>query len=650
MSNLVYQGQKVHFAGKQINIPNANLHNGLVAYWKLDEVDGSIRDYANNITDVSHGSTVTFNQDGKINKSLLFTNGGYVQFSNAEELKMAGKSFSIAGWVYVVSDSSATAGCLIGGEVGSFGSLILENKIYVGRVGIASTWSGLSIIPDEWTFIAVVHDFLKATNNFTVYRNTDCSTRSSSKAFTADAASNLLGIFTLGVDASLYFNYYVDEIGIWDRVLSATEVSTLYNNGTGKTFPFMSYRQNLLSNLLAYYKLDGSTGSTAIDSTGRFNANIEYPTWEQTGKIGTSVKFTASDSHHASLEAMCPYITNKFSVSAWLKIPPIDGMSKTVFTTTGIHGSIQMFRIGDNGTWYSRMMPNPASYSYQNTSPSSGEGTWCHFVSTFDRDGSLEMYINNVKSANTKDVAPLSASDFTSQEIRFGPFRYGTIDEIAVWNKVLSADEVSELYNYGVGRTYPFTYTKKLITDDFESYSTGNLGGQGNWVCINGECLITDVSGDNRFTSDGEEDCERRSETFSDDQYAQVRIDAVAVNSDIGVAVRCSGSSVTDGYYFMYYGGFGSHKVGYTYPVGQWIEIDGAPVSGLNVGDILRLEIVGTELRAYRNGSLDTELFNGTGTYDASTIIATYPALAHGSVGIAAYNGGNGDDFVGGEL
>ena len=37
-----------------------------------------------------------------------------------------------------------------------------------------------------------------------------------------------------------YFNGNIDEVAIWGRVLTPTEVSTLYNNGKGLSYPFAS--------------------------------------------------------------------------------------------------------------------------------------------------------------------------------------------------------------------------------------------------------------------------------------------------------------------------------------------------------------------------------------------------------------------------
>ena len=37
-----------------------------------------------------------------------------------------------------------------------------------------------------------------------------------------------------------FLNCYIDEVGIWSRTLTSTEVSDLYNSGSGLQYPFSS--------------------------------------------------------------------------------------------------------------------------------------------------------------------------------------------------------------------------------------------------------------------------------------------------------------------------------------------------------------------------------------------------------------------------
>ena len=201
------------------------------------------------------------------------------------------------------------------------------------------------------------------------------------------------------------------------------------------------------------------------------------------------------------------------------------------------------------------------------------------------------------------------------------------------------------------------------LSDDFQSLSTGNLAGQGNWVTCRAsqQIDVVDASGDHRFQGwsglEYSERCCMRSETFSADQYSQCTIDSVPGDdgNDVGVAVRCNRFD-DEGWqeqYFAYYG-HSLHRAIFYSINGGWVAISECYGSGLglSVGDVLRLEAEGNTLRAYLNGSLDTELNNGA-TVDVSAIIAdpNYSHLAGGAPGVAvADNGAQGDDWQGGNL
>lgn len=194
------------------------------------------------------------------------------------------------------------------------------------------------------------------------------------------------------------------------------------------------------------------------------------------------------------------------------------------------------------------------------------------------------------------------------------------------------------------------------VSDDFESYSIGNLSGQGNWVAIRPSYPINiiDVSGDQRFKGSSEynERCYTRTEAFSVDHYAQCTIESAPDDgSDTGVAVRCNRyyDSGWQEQFFAYYG-HNTHRAIFYSINGSWVALSEVATTGVSPGDVLRLEVEGNILRAYYNGSLDTVMDNGA-IINVASIISTYPRLAEGTPGIAtAGNGGSGDNFEAGDL
>jgi hypothetical protein len=83
--------------------------------------------------------------------------------------------------------------------------------------------------------------------------------------------------------AGRYFNGAIDEVLIFNRSLNSTEISQLYNNGSGlyantSIAPFNS-------GLVAGYHLDEGSGTTIRDITGRYNGTTSGSPSYSTGKV-----------------------------------------------------------------------------------------------------------------------------------------------------------------------------------------------------------------------------------------------------------------------------------------------------------------------------------------------------------------------------
>ncbi len=81
---------------------------------------------------------------------------------------------------------------------------------------------------------------------------------------------------------------------------------------------------------------------------------------------------------------------------------------------------------------------------------------WYHIIGTADRDGLQKIYVNGVFD-KSKDISSIGNIDYsytlTIGALR-GIFRFwnGLIDEVRIYNRALSADEIQALYNSSVGR------------------------------------------------------------------------------------------------------------------------------------------------------------------------------------------------------
>lgn len=224
---------------------NNTLLTSLVGYWKLDEASGDALDSygANTLTDVN---TVASGA-GKQGTSRDFEDGNSETLSITDNaaLSMGDIDFSIAGWVNLESEPVNTMGILgkwnSGGNNREYyieyaGSAVDRFRLFVSGDGTASTQVTANnfgaVTTGTWYFVHAYHD--SANNLIGISVNNG----------TADTASHSTGCFdgnstfylgSINNGALSFFDGLLDEWGVWKKLLSAQEVTDLYNGGNGNT-------------------------------------------------------------------------------------------------------------------------------------------------------------------------------------------------------------------------------------------------------------------------------------------------------------------------------------------------------------------------------------------------------------------------------
>ena len=211
------------------------LQDNLVAYYKLD---GNSNDSvgSNNGTDTSitYGSSY-----GKIGQGAGFngSNSG-VDLGNFTGVNSS-SAMTVSAWVK--KTSNINYGMIIAkGDVSAAGGVFeLRNTGTTGkyeiniRTTVVKDCLATSVIPTGvWTHILAVYN----GSDLRIYINgvLENTTASVTGNLNSATTTTYLGRRTDGY----YFGGALDEVGIWSRALSSTEVGELYNSGAGLTYPF----------------------------------------------------------------------------------------------------------------------------------------------------------------------------------------------------------------------------------------------------------------------------------------------------------------------------------------------------------------------------------------------------------------------------
>jgi hypothetical protein len=93
--------------------------------------------------------------------------------------------------------------------------------------------------------------------------------------------TGLFNIGRYGGNSSGYFNGIIDEIGIWGKALTSSDITSLYNGGAGRGYDETNALFSTSSTLLGYYGLNETSGANVFTS-GNVNsiptANVRYST------------------------------------------------------------------------------------------------------------------------------------------------------------------------------------------------------------------------------------------------------------------------------------------------------------------------------------------------------------------------------------
>ena len=228
---------------------------------------------------------------------------------------------------------------------------------------------------------------------------------------------------------------------------------------------------SLLTGLLAYWKLDnnGSGGVSLVDSSGN-SRTLTAPNGTSglslgSGVINGSAQFTGDSSTYLSRSGTFLNGTrDAYSISAWVKT----GEETDLFIVdqaTGDNwgGSSIALEMFSDGTIYGTIFwSDTPDFDRATGTTAINNGNFNHVAMTWLRTGSIKVYVNGVlngSSASSGNYANVPTNNISLNSNADGSFAVGkncNIDEVGVWNKELSASEITSLYNAGAGKTYPF--------------------------------------------------------------------------------------------------------------------------------------------------------------------------------------------------
>ncbi len=236
-----------------------NLNTDIISYYRLNGTSGVVLDALNNGTNGTNNGA-TRGVAGIINNSFDFERDDLDNVTIAG-LDLAGIDLTINAWTLPESVTAATVFTILGTQVtGGYAFGHFATALYFGRHGeTICVSSGAVNVGGGFEMVSVVYNSSGA--NFFI-NGTFVDTVACSFSFVT-GNGYYIGQFATNDGA---YDGRIDELGLWNRSLTPSELLDLFNNGTGITFT-EQFPPNVTLNF-------PSNGTESANTTLVFNATL----------------------------------------------------------------------------------------------------------------------------------------------------------------------------------------------------------------------------------------------------------------------------------------------------------------------------------------------------------------------------------------
>ncbi len=200
----------------------------------------------------------------------------------------------------------------------------------------------------------------------------------------------------------------------------------------------ISWSGDLNTDLVAYYPFDETSGTTVDDLTGTYDATAESDvifTTEVVGTLNTGADFGTQNAINLPSEI----ITKPFSVSMWTN----HSTTSNNAMAGGDSNNVQLTINGANKLYLEKV----GAVAMLVGDSVIAQDVWTHVVMTYAADGTTVFYVNGSADGNDVNDQTFSATGQAIGEALNGNRFTGSLDEFAIWSRVISPDEVTYLYS-----------------------------------------------------------------------------------------------------------------------------------------------------------------------------------------------------------
>ena len=288
----------------------------------------------------------------------------------------------------------------------------------------------------EWTHIAIVRDMTAARLRWYVNGRQ-----------VVDTGTTILGVresamsLRIGAGYLEHFRGLIDEVGLWDRPLTAGEIAAVYDYAAGVS-------SALRKGLVGHWLGDGDTKDAQRKHDGKAAGTVTY-TADRHGMAKRAFLFDQSGGYVTVPDSDALDTDATFTISMWVKPKTNRGHLFVKWGTAFADYSLQLSNDG-------RVEFIVCDVNMRQERLATGEALvadrWAHVAATFDK-GVMAIYIDGKRQAakTSATIKSTSTREYDGDDVSIGGHPSGgavfggAIDEPALWNRALSAEEIAQV-------------------------------------------------------------------------------------------------------------------------------------------------------------------------------------------------------------
>jgi type II secretory pathway pseudopilin PulG len=241
---------------------------------------------------------------------------------------------------------------------------------------------------------------------------------------------------------------------------------------------------NIINGLVGHWKFDEKSGSTAYDSSGNGNIGILYNSPTRTAstscKVGSCMSFDGVNDYVQVPTSASLNPTTVLTMEVWIKSTGnAESDGRIISKRAGVVG-YEMLLMTASGL-IEVFIGTPNGYVSVDSNTKVNDGNWHHIVVTRN-EADIRIYVDGVLdrtassyTGSVENTSNLFLGRYSPTAIRF--FN-GSIDDVRIYNRALSASEISQIYN-------SYVYNRYFYVDNVNrtACGTGNITTNSANVC-----------------------------------------------------------------------------------------------------------------------------------------------------------------------